>query len=651
MENLDTEAHELNLDDDSSIYTPQVSDELRPKKGQEFNTIDDVVTFYNAYAKAAGFSVRAWTTQKEPGSGEIRKKEYVCFKQGKSPRIADVGNKRRRGSVAEDCHAKIHQQFSFLGVQSGGIENIGCTQRDLYNHERDIRADLKGHNGQMFYEYLKLEQGKNPVFTFHIEADEEQKITRCFWSDASSRRAYNFFGDVVIFDTTYNTNRYGLIFAPIMGVNNHGQTVIFACGFLNHESVDDFVWLFNKFLESMPRGAPKMIIIDQDPAMTKAFPHVLPNTFHSIYKSEFSACIWKSETPEEFDLQWESLIKKSGLEGNKWLQDQFELRSRWIPAYVNHIFSADMSSSQRAESGHAFFKKFVSKNNSLVDFMIQFGRGLVRQRHEELMADHKDVIEKPKLRINHDFLEKMVDIYTNEMYYKFEAEVCDSFNYKLQFVRETDNRRVYQIQRKKLATSKVREIVYDKQLDLVSCSCKKFESAGIVCTHIISYLMKFDAEILPDKYILLRWTKSAKSGTVHDDNGMQITLDNHYLLTRSQFIQSSLDLVDKSLEQIDQFLSSHMVSGRTVAKSFTEKSNQMSCNLMDDGTSVQDSCTFQNSFNEPDQVRAKGCGKRLKGGKEKAMARAKNKKDRRCHGCGKVGQSHDKRNCPALTNS
>ncbi|XP_020272151.1 protein FAR1-RELATED SEQUENCE 5-like [Asparagus officinalis] len=511
-----------NLNDDSSIYTPQVSDELRPQKGQEFDTINDVVTFYNAYAKAAGFSVRAWTTQKEPGSGEIRRKEYVCFKQGKSSRIADVGNKRRRGSLAEDCHAKIavlksnsgkyivtvfneehshplstpskHQQFSFLGVQSGGIENIGCTQRDLYNHERDIRADLKGHDGEMFYEYLKLEQGKNPSFTFQIEADEEQKITRCFWSDATSRRAYNFFGDVVIFDTTYNTNRYGLIFAPIMGVNNHGQTILFACGFLNHESVDDFVWLFNQFLASMPGGAPKMIITDQDPAMTKAFPLVLPNTFHrycswhilikfsekidavkySIYKSEFSACIWKSETPEEFDIQWESLIKKSGLEGNKWLQDQYELRSRWIPAYVNHVFSADMSSSQRAESGHAFFKKFVSKNNSLVDFMIQFGRGLVRQRHEELMADHKDVIEKPELRINHDFLEQMVDIYTNEMYYKFEAEVCDSFNYKLQCVRETDNHCVYQIQRKKLAVRRFVGCGHDKDLDLGTWNFKGY---------------------------------------------------------------------------------------------------------------------------------------------------------------------------------
>ncbi|KAM7507111.1 hypothetical protein LguiA_017564 [Lonicera macranthoides] len=118
MENLDTEVGrsknldnegnlELDSNEDNLTYTPQVSDELRPKKGQQFETIDDVMSFYNAYAKAAGFSVHAWTTKKEPGSDEIRRKEYVCYKQGKSSRIAEVGNKRRRGSLGEDCIAKL----------------------------------------------------------------------------------------------------------------------------------------------------------------------------------------------------------------------------------------------------------------------------------------------------------------------------------------------------------------------------------------------------------------------------------------------------------------------------------------------------------------------------------------------------------------
>lgn len=53
----------------------------------------------------------------------------------------------------------------------------------------------------------------------------------------------------------------------------------------------------------------------------------------------------------------------------------------------------------------------------------------------------------------------------------------------------------------------------------------------------------------------------------------------------------------------------------------------------------------QHNYKEPLAVRHKGCGKRLKGGKEKAL-----KKPRRCTGCGLVGQSHDKRNCPKLLN-
>lgn len=57
-----------------------------------------------------------------------------------------------------------------------------------------------------------------------------------------------------------------------------------------------------------------------------------------------------------------------------------------------------------------------------------------------------------------------------------------------------------------------------------------------------------------------------------------------------------------------------------------------------------------NYYNEPSQVRAKGCGKRLKGGKEKALGKAKNSKTRRCNGCGLIGQSHDKRNCPMIVN-
>ena len=103
----------------------------------------------------------------------------------------------------------------------------------------------------------------------------------------------------------------------------------------------------------------------------------------------------------------------------------YDLQSKWISVYVNHVFSAKMFSSQRAESSHSFFEKFVSNNNSLVDFMIQFGRGLMKQRHEKLIADNKDLIEKPKVKINHEFLLQMAELYTHEMYYIFEDEMWE----------------------------------------------------------------------------------------------------------------------------------------------------------------------------------------------------------------------------------
>lgn len=66
---------------------------------------------------------------------------------------------------------------------------------------------------------------------------------------------------------------------------------------------------------------------------------------------------------------WMDVVEKANLIENVWLHGVYEIRSKWMPAYVNHDFSAEMSSSQCADSNHAFFKRYVSKKNSLIDFV------------------------------------------------------------------------------------------------------------------------------------------------------------------------------------------------------------------------------------------------------------------------------------------
>lgn len=67
----------------------------------------------------------------------------------------------------------------------------------------------------------------------------------------------------------------------------------------------------------------------------------------------------ESTTVEELDAMLKDVINKAKLTENEWLQGVYEIRSKWVPAYVNYMFSAGMSSNQQAETNHAFFKRYV----------------------------------------------------------------------------------------------------------------------------------------------------------------------------------------------------------------------------------------------------------------------------------------------------
>ncbi|XP_042441230.1 protein FAR-RED IMPAIRED RESPONSE 1-like [Zingiber officinale] len=194
-----------------------------------------------------------------------------------------------------------------------------------------------------------------------------------------------------------------------------------------------------EFIEAMPKGAANVIITDQDPAMTKVIAQVFPQTVHRYYLwhilNKFSSklhpltfrdyyqsiknVIGNSTTPDEFENSWEEVIKCANLEKNELLSSMYELRHKWVPAYFSHIFCAGMSSSQRSEGSHAFFKRYVSNKNSLMDFIIRFNRELKHQRHSELVAGHIDMNEHPRIKTNWPMETQMVKLYTKKKLLEF----------------------------------------------------------------------------------------------------------------------------------------------------------------------------------------------------------------------------------------
>ncbi|XP_015389958.1 protein FAR1-RELATED SEQUENCE 5-like [Citrus sinensis] len=309
------------------------------------------------------------------------------------------------------------------------------------------------------------------------------------------------------------------------------------------------------------------------------------------------------------------------------------------------VFSWD-ASSQRAESNHAIFKRCVSKTNSLLDFVFRVNRALSQQRHEELIADNKDLNERPMLRLPLQIEKQMSEIYSCEIFYMFQDELWNSLLHAIELVRENEDCLVYNIVNEEDGVSKVFEVVYDKKLDFVSCICKKFESEGIPCTHMLALFKKLQISFMPNIYTLKRWTKATKLERVIDGDGVEINdcSDKSILLRRTKLFQLASNVIDKAV--LSEATSKLVIENLEDA---LEKVKLVMKSCRSEGVLEKNSGLQQPHFNEPLQVRAKGCGKRLKGGKEKTKEKVKGEyKGRRCNGCGLVGQSRDKRNCPLL---
>ncbi|RYR09656.1 hypothetical protein Ahy_B05g078035 isoform F [Arachis hypogaea] len=182
-----------------------------------------------------------------------------------------------------------------------------------------------------------------------IEKDVRNYITRkvrnIFEEDdakkfGKSRATFDYFGDVVSFDTTYNTNRYNLVLGSFVGVNHHGQSTLLGCALMKNEDIQSFKWLFECWLRCMGGKAPKGILTDQCTSIKRAIELCMPTTIHrwciwhimkkipsklNSYKGhidieqEMSRVVWNSYTKDEFDKNWNDFLTKYGLGGNKWL--------------------------------------------------------------------------------------------------------------------------------------------------------------------------------------------------------------------------------------------------------------------------------------------------------------------------------------------
>ncbi|QHO18827.1 Protein FAR-RED ELONGATED HYPOCOTYL [Arachis hypogaea] len=151
-------------------------------------------------------------------------------------------------------------------------------------------------------------------------------------------------------------------------------------------------------------------------------------------------------------------------------------RHIWVPIYLDHHFWAGMRSTQRSESMHSFFNKFITRNSSLIQFIKQYDNCLGSREQAERESDAAD-------------FHTVIPCASKS---SIEAqEVQAQFRGKANCIT-------------RLTNSALGYSVYEVGAE-VKCQCLLFESRRILCRHAL----------MSPRYILERRSKKVKRRHTH----------------------------------------------------------------------------------------------------------------------------------------
>ncbi|KAG6502293.1 hypothetical protein ZIOFF_042184 [Zingiber officinale] len=240
---------------------------------------------------------------------------------------------------------------------------------------------------------------------------------------------------------------------------------------------------------------------------------------YATLKTDLKECINQVETIDEFETRWEFILDKYNLWDNPWLQSLYEVRHQWAPAYQRGNFSPELSASQRSESLNKFFKRNFNSKTSLLVFIARFDQEMASACEKEAQADFAAAYTRPLLKTPSPIEKQAAAVYTKEIFEKFQEEFIESLGYyvnkiedgpniKYSVIKEEENNRTYFVH-------------FNEPDKTANCSCCKFESSGILCRHIFRVFFTVGVHVIPECYILKRWTRNAASTELLDERAIE----------------------------------------------------------------------------------------------------------------------------------
>ncbi|XP_009622495.1 protein FAR1-RELATED SEQUENCE 6-like isoform X1 [Nicotiana tomentosiformis] len=601
LEEHDDEVHEK----DSKMKS------LQPTIGLEFGSFDEAYDFYNMYGKEQGFGIRVSNSWFRSKRKERYRAKLSCSSAGfkkksganhprpetrtgcpamlviklvdlKSWRIVEVelqhnhpvspeirrfykshkkmilaAKKQQESTPVTEVHTIKLYRMS-VDAACNGLQKIKEKDNRL-PVDTSKHLELKEGDTNALYNYFCRMKLTNPNFFYLMDLDDQGCLRNVFWADARSRAAFNYFSDAIAIDTTSLRNKYELPIISFVGVNNHGQPVLLGCGFLGHESVEYFIWIFRSWHTCMLGRHPQVIVTDQSKPLQIAVSTVFPQARHCYclsyimqrlpeklggldgyesIKTQLYKAVYISLKITEFECSWGQMINQHGLKDNKWLQSLYEDREKWVPVYLKDISFMGIMPIKENESLNPYFDGFVHKHTSFKEFVDKYDLALQRKHMKEAMADMESKSSSFELKTNCNFEVQLSKIFTKEIFKKFQAEVEGMYScFNTRQVNINGPIMTFVVKERvesEGSEEEVRqfEVLYETTQAEIRCICSLFNFKGYLCRHALNVLDYNGVQEIPSQYILSRWDKDYKrkfpvdSGLCHIDVNNPVELYN-----------------------------------------------------------------------------------------------------------------------------
>ncbi|KAK9666639.1 hypothetical protein RND81_14G200200 [Saponaria officinalis] len=230
------------------------------------------------------------------------------------------------------------------------------------------------------------------------------------------------------------------------------------------------------------------------------------------FSRDFSSCVYDYDHEDDFLDAWNNMLTKYDLQSNDWLKRMFNKKEKWALVYGRDTFCADMTTTQRSESMNKVIKHYVSYKYDLRRFIFHFERLLNDRRYDEKTADFKADQTNVVLPFPVEILKHAASVYTPAMFKLFQIELSKSYDCAIVDNSEGGVVLMYLVcpYKKHYRYS----VKYDTEEESILCSCRKFEFGGMLCSHVLKVFSTRGITQIPKGYILERWAKGKKNGSV-----------------------------------------------------------------------------------------------------------------------------------------